>query len=300
LAGPTRVDIDGRELKLSNLDKVLYPEAGFTKGEVIDYYARIAPTMLRHLGDRGVTLRRFPDGVDGQSFFEKRCPSHRPGWVPTAPGPGDRGGPIEYCVLDSVAAVVWAANLAALELHTPMARHDDMDVPTMVVFDLDPGPPAAMEECAVVGLIIRDLLASLDLEVVAKTSGSKGLQLYVPLNRPHTQDHARSFALAVAQLVERDNPKLVVTEQKKELRTGKVLIDWSQNAWFKTTVCAYSLRARPRPTVSTPVEWGEVEAAAEGAELTFEAGEVLTRVDAHGDLFEAAATLEQELPAPRS
>jgi bifunctional non-homologous end joining protein LigD len=297
---PTLVEIDGHELKLSNLDKVLYPEVGFTKAEVIDYYARVAPTMLRHLGDRGVTLRRFPDGVEGNSFFEKRCPSHRPSWVPTAPGPGDRGGPIEYCVLDSAASLVWAANLAALELHTPMARCGDMTIPTMVVFDLDPGAPADMSECAIVGLLIRELLGSLELEVLAKTSGSKGLQLYVPLNADHTHDHARSFSLAVAQLVERDHPNLVVTEQKKELRKGKVLIDWSQNAWFKTTVCVYSLRARPRPTVSTPVTWAEVEAAADGADLTFEAADVLARIEEVGDLFEPAADLEQQLPEPRS
>jgi bifunctional non-homologous end joining protein LigD len=297
VANPTIVEIDGHQLKLSNLDKVLYPEAGFTKGEVIDYYARIAPTILRHLGDRGITLRRFPNGVDASSFFEKRCPSHRPDWVGTAPGPGDRGGPIQYCVLDSRAALVWAANLAALELHAPMARADDMHTPTMVVFDLDPGAPAAMKECAEIGLVIRDVLTSLGLEVLAKTSGSKGLQLYVPLNTPHTHDHAQSFALALAQLVQKQQPNDVVVEQKKELRKGKVLIDWSQNAWFKTTICAYSLRARPQPTVSTPVTWDEVADAADGALLSFEAEDVLDRVDELGDLFEPAATLEQHLPA---
>lgn len=299
MATPTIVDVDGHQLKLTNLDKVMYPEVGFTKGEVIDYYARVAPTMLRHVGDRGVTLRRFPNGVDGESFFEKRCPSHRPDWVSTALGPGDRGGPIGYCVLDSVAALVWSANLAALELHAPMARASDMHAPTMVVFDLDPGAPAAMKECAEIGLIIRDVLASLDLEVLAKTSGSKGLQLYVPLNSPHSHDHAQSFSLAVAQLVQKQHPARVVTEQKKELRTGKILIDWSQNAWFKTTIGAYSLRARPRPTVSTPVTWEEVAAAADGEELSFEAGEVLDRVADLGDLFEPAATLEQRLPRPQ-
>jgi bifunctional non-homologous end joining protein LigD len=300
VAEPTLVDIDGHQVKLTNLDKVLYPEVGFTKGEVVDYYARIAPTMLRHLGDRGVTLRRFPNGVNAGSFFEKRCPGHRPEWVPTASGPGDRGGPIQYCVLDSTAALVWAANLAALELHTPMARAADMEVPTMVVFDLDPGAPAGMTECAVVGLILREILASLDLEVLAKTSGSKGLQLYLPLNTPHDHEHARSFSLALAQLVEKNHADLVVTEQKKELRTGKVLIDWSQNARFKTTVCAYSMRAKPTPTVSTPVTWEEVEGAAGGEPLSFEAADVLARVGEFGDLFSPAATLEQVLPAPRN
>jgi bifunctional non-homologous end joining protein LigD len=294
---PTLVEIDGHQLKLTNLTKVLYPETGFTKGEVIDYYARIAPVMLDHLRDRCVTFRRFPNGVDASSFFEKRCPSHRPDWVETAPGPGDKGGAIDYCKLSSVAAVVWAANLAALELHTPMSRADDIDNPTMVVFDLDPGAPAAMPECAEVALLIRDALEPLDLELLAKTSGSKGLQLYLPLNSTHTQDQARGFALAVAQLIEKHNPRLVVTEQKKEIRKGKVLIDWSQNAYFKTTVCVYSLRARPRPTVSTPVTWDEVEGAASGEPLSFEVADVLDRVDELGDVFAAAASLQQELPA---
>jgi bifunctional non-homologous end joining protein LigD len=294
---PTVVEIEGRQVKLTNLDKVLYPETGFTKGEVIDYYARVAPTMLLHLQDRCTTFRRFPNGVDDKSFFEKRCPSHRPDWVETAPGPGDRGGAIDYCKLSSVPALVWAANLAALELHTPMSRADDIDNPTMVVFDLDPGAPAAMTECAQIGVMIRDALEPLGLEIVAKTSGSKGLQLYVPLNSSHTQDQTRDFALALAQLMEKHHGDLVVTEQKKELRKGKVLIDWSQNAYFKTTVCAYSLRARPHPTVSTPVTWDEVDDAASGAPLSFEANEVLDRIDELGDLFEDAATLEQELPA---
>jgi bifunctional non-homologous end joining protein LigD len=292
----TLVEIDGRRLKLTNLDKVLYPESGFTKGGVIDYYARIAPAMLPHLQDRCVTFRRFPNGVDDKSFFEKRCPSHRPAWVETAAGPGDRGGAIDYCVLDSVPSLVWAGNLAALELHTPMSRADDIDNPTMVVFDLDPGPPAALRECAQIALMIRDALDALDLDVLAKTSGSKGLQLYLPLNGDHTQDQTRSFALALAQLMEKHHADLVVTEQKKELRKGKVLIDWSQNAYFKTTVCAYSLRARPHPTVSAPVTWDEVADAADGEPLSFEASEVLDRVDELGDLFAPAATLEQELP----
>jgi bifunctional non-homologous end joining protein LigD len=234
--------------------------------------------------------------VDDKSFFEKRCPSHRPDWVETAPGPGDRGGAIDYCVLSSTPALVWAGNLAALELHTPMSRADDIDNPTMVVFDLDPGPPASLTECAQVALMIRGALEGIDLEVLPKVSGSKGLQLYLPLNTTHTQDHARSFALAVAQLMEKHHPDLVVTEQKKELRTGKVLIDWSQNAYFKTTVCAYSLRARPRPTVSAPVTWDEVADAAEGVSLSFEASHVLARVAELGDVFAPAVTLEQSLP----
>lgn len=297
MAAKVEVSVGGRTLSVSNLDKVLYPDAAFTKAEVIDYYVRIAPVLLDHLGDRGITMRRFPDGVDAGSFFEKRCPSHRPEWVQTADGPGDRNGTIGYCRLTEPAALAWAANLAAIELHAPMARAGDIDTPTMVVFDLDPGPGTAMPECAEIGLWIRDTLAGVDLACYPKTSGSKGLQLYVPLNSPHTHEHASSFALAVAQVLEAAHPTLVVTTQAKAARTGKVLIDWSQNSRHKTTICAYSLRARPRPTVSTPVTWDEVEAAADGAALSFEAGDVLARVEDHGDLFAPTATLVQHLPA---
>jgi bifunctional non-homologous end joining protein LigD len=295
------VEVEGRTLKLSNLDKVLYPEAGFTKGEVIDYYARIAPAMLPHCHDRGITLRRFPNGVDAGSFFEKRCPSHRPEWVQVLPGPGDKGGAIDYCRLADLPSLVWAANLAALEIHAPMARGVDIEAPVMVVFDLDPGAPAAMRECAEVGLWIRDVLDGLGLRVLAKTSGSKGLQLYLPVNRPGlTHEGASSFALAVAQAMERHHPDKVTSVMRKDLRPGKVFIDWSQNSRHKTTVCVYSLRARPRPTVSTPVTWDEVEAAAAGErELVFEAPAVLERVAEQGDLFAEAATLEQEVPAQR-
>ena len=293
------VEVDGRELSVSNLDKVLYPEVGFTKAEVIDYYVRIAPVILGHLGDRGITLKRFPNGVDGEGFFEKRCPSHRPEWVHTAPGPGDRNGTIGYCVLDTPAALAWAANLAALELHAPMARAGDIDTPTMVVFDLDPGPGTSIVECCEVGLWIRDTLAGLDLDCVAKTSGSKGLQVYVPLNGPHTHEHTSSVALAVAQVLERAHPPLVVTTQAKAARTDRVLIDWSQNSRHKTTIGVYSLRARARPTVSTPVTWDEVTAGAGGAPLVFEAAEVLGRVAEHGDLFAPALSLRQRLPPPR-
>ena len=296
-ARSTSVEIDGRALKLSNLDKVLYPEAGFTKGEVIDYYARIAPAILPHLGDRGISFHRYPDGVGGGSFWEKRCPSHRPEWVQVAPGPGDRGGEIDYCRLADRASLVWAANLAALEIHAPMARCTDIEAPTMVVFDLDPGPGAGMTECADVGLSIRDALDRLGLRCVAKTSGSKGLQLYLPVNRPGLTHHrAGAFAQAVAQAMERHHKDRVTSVMRKELRTNKVFIDWSQNSRHKTTVCVYSLRARSRPTVSAPVTWDEVEAAAEGEPLSFEAPDVLARYEKHGDLFAAAATLEQDLP----
>ncbi|MFL6205001.1 MAG: non-homologous end-joining DNA ligase [Acidimicrobiales bacterium] len=294
------VDIDGQTLKLSNLEKVLYPESGFTKGEVIDYYARIAPVMLTHLGDRGITMRRFPNGVDDKSFFEKRCPSHRPEWVQVALGPGDRGGAIEYCQLADRASLVWAANLAALELHAPMARCHDIETPTMVVFDLDPGAPADIHDCSEVALWIRDALEGLGLECFPKTSGSKGLQLYVPSNVPGlTHEGASSFALTVAQAMEKHHPDRVLSNMSKALRTGKVFIDWSQNSRHKTTVSVYSLRARPRPTVSTPVTWDEVDACAAGEELSFEAPDVLQRVEQMGDLFAEAATRKQEIPIPR-
>ena len=290
------VEVEGRRLNLSNLDKVLYPETGTTKAEVIDYYARIAPTMVPHLEDRGVTLRRFPNGVDAGSFFEKRCPSHRPEWLGTRLGPGDSGGPIQYCCLDSAPALVWAANMAALEIHAPMAR-SDIETPTMVCFDLDPGEPATIEQCADVALDIRHVLDGLGLVGLPKTSGSKGMQVYVPLNSPGvTHEGASAFALAVARLLERARPDDVLSNMKRSLRTGKVFVDWSQNSRHKTTIAPYALRARPRPTVSTPVTWDEVAEAAGGAPLSFEAPEVVDRVAAHGDLFADALTVRQALP----
>jgi bifunctional non-homologous end joining protein LigD len=294
----TTVEIDGRQLKLSNLDKVLYPATGFTKSEVIDYYARIASVMVEHVGDRGVTLRRFPNGVDATSFFEKRCPSHRPEWVPVCLGPGDSGGPIDYCRLDSRPALVWSANMAALEIHAPMARCDDIEAPTMVVFDLDPGEPADIHDCCEVAVWIADSLEPLGLQTVPKTSGSKGLQLYLPVNRPGlTHEQASSFAQTVARALENHHGDRVTSNMNKRFRTGRVFIDWSQNSRHKTTVAPYSLRARPHPTVSTPVSWDEVDACAAGdADLVFEAAEVLARVEADGDLFADTLTLEQTLP----
>jgi bifunctional non-homologous end joining protein LigD len=293
------VEIEGRELSVSNLDKVLYPAAGFTKAEVIDYYVRVAPSMLPHVADRGVTLRRYPNGVDGTSFFEKRCPDHRPEWVGTALGPGDRKGGIGYCVLNDVAALAWAANMAGLEIHAPMARAPEIDSPTMVVFDLDPGAPATIVDCCRVALGIQEVLTDLSLECWPKTSGSKGMQLYLPLNSAHTHEHASSFALAVAQLLEKQDPKRVTSVMKKDLRKGKVFVDWSQNSFHKTTIAAYSLRARPQPTVSTPLTWDEVAEGADGVELSFTAPEVLERVGDLGDLFAPTADLVQVLPNPR-
>lgn len=296
----TLVDVDGHQLSLSNLDKVLYPQTGFTKGQVVDHYARVAEVMLPHIADRGITFRRFPNGVDAASFFEKRCPSHRPDWVHTARGPGDRGGPIQYCVLESRAALVWAANLAALEIHVPMARADDLDRPSMVVFDLDPGEPATIVECCQVALELRALFDGLGLVGYPKTSGSKGLQVYLPLNSPHSHEHASSFAHAVAQLLEKQHPARVTSLMAKAARPGKVFVDWSQNSFHKTTIGVYSLRARPRPTVSTPLAWSEVEAGSAGAELVFESHDVLDRIEAEGDLFAPTLTQVQRLPEPRS
>jgi bifunctional non-homologous end joining protein LigD len=297
-AGHT-VTVGERELTLTNLDKVLYPSTGTTKGEVIEYFARIAPVMLPHLAGRGITFNRFPNGVEQSGFFEKRCNKHRPAWVPTAAGPGDHNGTIQYCVIDEPAALVWAGNLAALEIHAPMALAEDLERPRAVVFDLDPGAPAAIPECARTALAIRDVLAAVGLHGLVKTSGSKGLQLYVPLNTPCDHEQTASFALAVGQLLERQHPEQVLTSMTKADRKGKVFIDWSQNARFKTTIAVYSLRARPLPTVSTPVTWDEVESAAAGdAELRFDWRDVLQRVDERGDLFASVLTDAQVLPAP--
>ena len=290
----TVVEVEGHALKLSNLDKVLYPAAHFTKAEVIDYYARIAPVLLPHLADRFVTRKRYPDGVDSQPFFEKNCPKYKPEWMATNDMDDNT-----FCRLDSTAALIWTANLAALELHTSMAREVDDATPTMVVFDLDPGAPAALLDCVEVGLWIRHVLDDLGLQSFVKTSGSKGMQLYVPLNTPTTHQATQTFAKTIAQVLEQAHPDRVVSLQKKELRVGKILVDWSQNTRTKTTVCVYSLRARERPTVSTPITWDEVEAAYEAEDassLVFEAADVLDRVDRLGDLFAPTLTLEQTLP----
>jgi bifunctional non-homologous end joining protein LigD len=291
------VEVDGHELELSNLEKVLYP-SGFTKGEVIDYYARIAATALAHLRGRALTFKRYPNGTESQGFFEKRCPGHRPAWVNVALGPGDRRGGIEYCCLDSPAALVWAANMAAIELHAPMALAADLATPRAVVFDFDPGPGTDIATCCAIALRARDVLAAVDLEGCCKTSGSKGLQLYVPLNTPGvTHEGAAEFALAVGQLLEKQLPKQVTTVMAKAVRPGKIFVDWSQNAHHKTTIAPYSMRARLAPTVSTPVSWEEVEGCAGGElELVFEAGDVLARVADVGDLFEPVLTTEQHLP----
>jgi bifunctional non-homologous end joining protein LigD len=294
------VEVEGKRLKLSNLEKVLYPAVGFTKGEVIDYYTRVAPVLLPHLKGRPLTLKRYPDGVEGQYFYEKQCPSHRPDWVNTAPVKAN-GKTIDFCLADDLPTLVWTSNLADLELHTSLSLAKDIQRPTMMVFDLDPGAPAAILECVQVGLMLRDALEELGLECFPKTSGSKGFQVYVPLNTPRvTYDDTKPFAHALAQLLEKQHPKLVVSKQKKELRKGKVLVDWSQNTDFKTTICVYSLRARERPTVSTPVEWDEAELALkkkDANKLVFDYQGVLKRVESKGDLFEPVLKLKQSLPS---
>ena len=290
-------EVDGRVLTLSNLDKVIYP-SGFTKGQVIDYHVRVASAYLPHLRGRALTFRRFPDGTDKQGFFEKRCPQHRPEWVPVALGPGDRRGGIEYCCVEESAALVWAGNMAAVEIHAPMALAADLATPRAVVFDFDPGPGTDIADCCEIALHVREILAAVGLEGWCKTSGSKGLQLYVPLNTPDpTHDQAAEFALAAGQVLEKQLPKRVTTVMAKAQRPGKIFVDWSQNAHHKTTIAPYSLRARPAPTVSTPVTWEEVESGASGdLGLRFEAADVLARVGARGDLFAPVLDVEQRLP----
>ncbi len=291
----TTVDVDGRLVRLTNLDKVLYPDAQFTKAEVISYYAAIAAVMVPHLRDRPLTFTRWPNGVDGASFFEKNCPSHAPEWVATMPGPGG----VESCTIDHPAGLVWAGNQAALEIHVPLATGHDLDTPTTLAFDLDPGAPADIIDCADVALWLNEVLDGVGLTGFAKTSGSKGMQVYVPLNVPVDYEHSSAFALALGQLLAKQHPDRVLVEMTKAKRTGKIFIDWSQNNRAKTTIGVYSLRARQRPTVSTPLSWDEVEALTlerDPAAAAFEPDEVLARVRDAGDLFAPVLTLEQYLP----
>jgi len=291
------VQIGGRRLTLSNFAKVLYP-SGFTKGEVIDYYTRIADVMVPHLAHRCLTFRRYPDGTEAAGFFEKRCPKHRPEWVPVSLGPSDHRGGIDYCRIEEPAALVWAANIAALELHAPMSYADDQDTPGTLVFDFDPGPETDISDCSAVALRVREILASVQLAGWCKTSGSKGMQLYVPLNTDGTtHEDTAHFAKAVGAVLSKQTPDLVTTVMAKVERPGKIFVDWSQNAFHKTTVAPYSLRARAEPTVSTPVSWDEVEACAtQDVELRFDAPAVLERVEQFGDLFSPVLTERQALP----
>ncbi len=294
------VEIQGRNLKLSNLDKVLYPAAGFTKKDVIDYYVRIAPAILPHLQGRALTRKRYPDGVDGEPFFEKNAPMHKPDWVKTVPvwSEGNRRT-VHYVLANDLATLVWLANLAALELHPSLALAKDIKCPTDMVFDLDPGPPANIVQCCQVGLWLREIFEHFGLKSFPKTSGSKGLQIYVPLNTPTTFEATKMFSHALAQLLEHDHRELIVSDMKKSLRTGKIFVDWSQNDEHKTTIGVYSLRAREHPTVSTPVTWEEVERTFKKKDaglLVFEASKTIARFEKMGDLFEPLLELKQKLP----
>src|SRR5213082_2260458 len=281
--------VEGKKLAVSNLDKVLYPKVGFTKGQVIDYYIRIAPVLLPHLEDRPLTMKRYPNGVDGEFFYEKNCSSHRPKWVKTAKVWSEGNNrTMDYCLAQDLPTLVWAANLADLELHTSLARKRDVARPTMMVFDLDPGAPADIVQCCQVGLWLRGLLTGMKLKSFAKTSGSKGLQVYVPLNTSVTFDQTKDLSRALAQHLEGEHPSLVTSNMSKALRKGKVFVDWSQNDEHKTTICVYSLRAKEEPTVSTPVTWEEVEDAVKKDDpdlIQFEAHEVIDRVAKRGDLW---------------
>jgi bifunctional non-homologous end joining protein LigD len=292
--------VEDRKIPVSNLDKVLYPKVGFTKGQVIDYYIRVAPVLLPHLKDRPLTMKRYPNGVGGEFFYEKNCPSHRPKWVQTAKvwSEGNQRT-MHYCLANDLPTLVWAANLADLELHTSLSRKDKIERPTMMVFDLDPGPPADIVQCCQVGIWLRDLLAKMKLKSFAKTSGSKGLQVCVPLNTPVTYDDTKGLSRSLAQQLESEHPDLVTSNMSKAVRKGKVFVDWSQNDEHKTTICVYSLRAREEPTVSTPVKWSEVENCLKKKRselLRFRSDQVLARVEELGDLFEAVERLKQKLP----
>jgi bifunctional non-homologous end joining protein LigD len=292
--------VEHRKLQVSNLDKVLYPKVGFTKGQVIDYYIRIAPVLLPHLKDRPLTMKRYPDGVEGEFFYEKNCPSHRPKWVKTAKVWSEGNNRImNYCLANDLPTLVWAANLADLELHTSLARKKDVSRPAMIVFDLDPGAPADIVQCSQVGLWLRDLLGKLKLKSFAKTSGSKGLQVYAPLNTPATFDQTKDLSRALAQYLECEHADLVTSNMSKAVRKGKVFVDWSQNDEHKTTICVYSLRAKEEPTVSTPVTWDEVENCLKKKKadlLEFRSDKVLARVEKMGDLFGPVEKLKQKLP----
>lgn len=296
------VEVDGRELKLTNLDKVLYPAVGFTKGEMVDYYAKVADAIVPHLKGRAVTLRRFPEGVDDldSAFFEKRCPKHRPKWVKTTNvRAGPNAGNIDFCVCDGRPTLIWMAQLAAIELHPSLSLGRAPTRPTVLAFDLDPGPPADIVDCCRVALRLREMFGHFGVQSFPKTSGSKGMQVYVPLNKKTSYEVTKPFAKAIAQLMEKQTPDLVVSKMKKVEREGKVMVDWSQNHRSKTTIAVYSLRARERPTVSTPITWEEVERAAnsgDGSHLTFESADVLARIEQHGDLFAPVLELEQDLP----
>ena len=290
--------LGGKQLALTNLDKVLYPQAGFTKAQVIDYYRRIAPYLLPHLQGKCLTLKRYPEGVDEEFFYEKRCPPYHPDWIATKVVPGEEK-PIPYCVVNDEPSLIWIANLASIELHTLLHTVQDITRPVVMVFDLDPGPPATILDCAEIALEMRKVLQRVGLESFPKTSGGKGLHFYVPLNTPVTFDETKNFSRAVAQSMEKRFPEKVVSKMAKALRGGKVFVDWSQNDEHKTTVCVYSLRAKDRPTVSAPLTWAEVKKAISRKDpgvLDIDYARAIERAKKRGDLFKEVLTLEQKLP----
>jgi len=294
------VHVQGKDLEVSNLEKVLYPEAGFTKGQLIDYYVRIAPVLLPHLKGRPLTMKRYPNGVNSQFFYEKNCPVHRPDWVnTTAVWSGGNNRWMDYCMIQDLPTLVWVANLASIELHPSLSLGKKIEQPTYIVFDLDPGPPATIVQCCQVGLWVREIFGKFGLESFAKTSGSKGLQIYVPLNTPVSYEQTKPFAKTIARLLEDTRRDLVVSDMKKALRTNKVFVDWSQNDQYKTTVSVYSMRAKERPTVSTPVTWKEVEQCLKKEDpelLVFTSDQTLARVEKDGDLWEDLPKMKQKLP----
>jgi bifunctional non-homologous end joining protein LigD len=296
------IEVDGHRLKISNMDKVLWPATGFTKAQMIDYYTRIAPVMVPHLAGHPVTLKRYPDGVDAQYFYEKECPAYHPDWVSTATMPSRNVRQrVNFCIVDEVATLVWLANLATIELHTLLAEGDDLDRPKFIAFDLDPGPPADVTDAAWAAERLREVLEDSGLESFPKVSGSKGIHVYVPLNTKVTYEKSKAFAKAVARNLEKRYPERITSIMRKDARGGKIFVDWSQNDPHKTTVCVYSLRAREKPYVSTPVTWDELEEARRHGKpgpLYFEAWEALKRVEDMGDIFEPVLKLKQKLPQP--
>jgi bifunctional non-homologous end joining protein LigD len=294
------VEIAGRRLSLSNLEKDLYPSYGFTKAQILEYYRQISAFMLPHLKDRALTLKRYPEGVDQEFFFEKRCPSHRPAWTKTAEIRRDNGERMTVCLVNDLPTLMWVANLASLELHVPLARAASPETPDSMVFDLDPGDPANILDCARVALILRDLLTPLGLASYVKTSGQKGLHVYVPLNRGETTfKDTKKFSKAVAEIMQKNYPDLVTAKMAKEYRQGRVFINWEQNDAKKTMICIYSLRARETPIVSFPLGWEELENLAgqdDPEKLQVMYSEAVSRTENQGDLFQEVLVKEQKLP----
>ena len=300
MAADQIIEIEGKSLKLTNLDKVFYPSVGFTKGQVIDYYARIAPVLIPHLKDHPLTLKRYPNGVNEPPFFEKNATKYRPEWVKTVPvwSHGNQRN-VNYILCNDLPTLIWVANLASIELHPSLSMAQDIMCPRSIVFDLDPGPPANIVQCCQVAVWLRTIFEHFKLESFPKTSGSKGLQIYVPLNTKTSYDETKALAHALARLLENEHRDLVVSDMKKAIRTNKVFVDWSQNDEHKTTISVYALRARERPTVSTPVTWDEVANALKKKDarlLVFESQQVLDRVEKIGDLFAPLLSLKHKLP----